>query len=1320
MDNRNNPKKHQQTEITQTKSINIIQANLHKSPTAMSALQNLMLQENTDIAIVTEPPINRTSNLPYSIHLPFKALYTSDNSKMIRSIILFNAEKPTLTNLKLLPTHSLHDHITVEFPLDQNETLHITGIYLDQHNHIEDPDNPFNEVIKYKFKNWILAGDLNAESPFWGSPRINKRGKDITEKLQDTQLTSVVYKNTPTCITERQERIHYTVIDATLASSSVLNKIVNYVNSPNKIAVTDHTTISFSINIKATRNQKKKLQRRINTSTVDWTLFDKYLKELMEIKNISENSINAISKPTELNNAVKTITEIATKSIKKATPKPTAKNRDQNKNNHIWWWNEETESISNEIIATRRAMKNCGLYKYYQLVAKKKELSNKLREAVQQSKTQKWQDFMTGTTEDSIWTAIHIIRSISKKQSATQLVDKEGNLIKEEMAPKVLAQALFGLEEQQTSNESDIITSTISPSLDHAITQSPNHHLTISSDHAILASPVHQGNTPAHHHTTSHSFRLLTPSPTRINPNGRNCMNNQPTIEEPSAPKLADSEINSLFRDISPKKAPGKDKFNSEICEKIRLCNPAVLKAIYQKCLDLAIFPDEWKSSWVIPIHKEKKGTPTNPKNYRPIGLLSMLAKGLEKIINTRISYHIINNGILHPNQHGFTPTKSTISALSLLINSINQYKEKYKYCAILALDIAGAFDNLPWKETIRQLDQMNCPKQYTKILENYFINRRYEIIFGDHEYTYYPRKGCVQGSPLSPTLWNVIINPLLKEASNLTHTQAYADDVIFLLGAKNEAELQRKTQEIYKIAQKWAKKNQLSFALEKTEFLMLRGNIKEDILLEKNTTPIKQQKSIKILGVTIDRKLTWKEHLTKALMKATTIHRVMTSLCLSGMGVNSRLRKLCYNMVYVPTLTYGCEIWYQTLKLNSSIKLLRENQRKIMIRMTGAYSQSNLADLLLIAQEELIDKKIMAMSYKHMLINNLQTPLKLKTTSAETEKKEYRFAKLAPWEYPSIVIQHITREEATTPLYNLNNLRIYIKGCTSNEGTGAAYIIIKEDNTTIQRKMKLHQLCDAQQSELISMIEAITFVKDKLGPKILKQAPESNQTITLDFITKSKTLTQLLSGNKGSNPLLNNLRSLIKQAEQSQIKIKIKWTTDDLELYSQITSLAKEAIKIKKGLIYSAIPQSTIKREIKEWSKLETKKYVIDNASNNIKQILDVEKVTLDTIPDREICWTLTGKGPFLNYLHMIKKSQTNICQCNQATQTPQHLMQECPEYDRMRNEMLDDEARKLISPNYRIKSESELEKIECLIKAIIESQLQKEKNKNTANTQQ
>ena len=152
---------------------------------------------------------------------------------------------------------------------------------------------------------------------------------------------------------------------------------------------------------------------------------------------------------------------------------------------------------------------------------------------------------------------------------------------------------------------------------------------------------------------------------------------------------ISSDEITLLIRSLSTGKAGGPDGISTQM---LLLCDDTVtvpLKIIFEQILTTGVFPDLWKTANVTPIHK--KANKQIPTNYRPISLLPICGKILEKIIANQMYVYLISNNLITKNQSGFRPGDSTTNQLLGLINEIHKSFENRREVRAIFLDISKA-----------------------------------------------------------------------------------------------------------------------------------------------------------------------------------------------------------------------------------------------------------------------------------------------------------------------------------------------------------------------------------------------------------------------------------------------------------------------------------------------------------------------------------------------------------------------------------------------------------------------------------------------------
>ena len=158
------------------------------------------------------------------------------------------------------------------------------------------------------------------------------------------------------------------------------------------------------------------------------------------------------------------------------------------------------------------------------------------------------------------------------------------------------------------------------------------------------------------------------------------------------------------------------------------LCDESVIKPlsiIYRSILNTSIYPDTWKMANVTPVFK--KDDKQLVKNYRPISLLPICGKLLEKIIFNKLYCYLIDNKLLTDNQSGFRPGDSTTNQLLYLVDEIHNAFDDPKSDEVRAvfLDISKAFDKVWHEGLLHKLKSNGISGELLSFFESYLSNRK-------------------------------------------------------------------------------------------------------------------------------------------------------------------------------------------------------------------------------------------------------------------------------------------------------------------------------------------------------------------------------------------------------------------------------------------------------------------------------------------------------------------------------------------------------------------------------------------------------------------
>lgn len=214
---------------------------------------------------------------------------------------------------------------------------------------------------------------------------------------------------------------------------------------------------------------------------------------------------------------------------------------------------------------------------------------------------------------------------------------------------------------------------------------------------------------------------------------------------------------------------PGETKINKAILKNIPERAIKMQQTIFNHTLSLDYFPPKFKTAIIKLIPKPKSDT-TNPNNYRPISLLAIPGKILEKIINQQLREFLDQNNILNDRQHGFRAKRGTGTALIVILETLAHHIARRAQCYVVLRDVSKAFDKV-WHTSLQfKLSHLNLPQCITKFICNFILNREAKIKVRDYIRTPFQLSaGVPQGSSLSPTLYTVYTNDLLQDRAGCT-----------------------------------------------------------------------------------------------------------------------------------------------------------------------------------------------------------------------------------------------------------------------------------------------------------------------------------------------------------------------------------------------------------------------------------------------------------------------------------------------------------------------------------------------------------------------
>jgi ribonuclease HI len=751
--------------------------------------------------------------------------------------------------------------------------------------------------------------------------------------------------------------------------------------------------------------------------------------------------------------------------------------------------------------------------------------------------------------------------------------------------------------------------------------------------------------------------------------------------------KFRRHELENAIKKLKKETSPGNDGITNEMLQHLGEATKKKLLNIFNKSWKTGQIPEIWKHAVICPIYKSGKQK-TDPKSYRPISLLSCTGKLMERIINTRLIWHLESNKLLADEQFGFRKSRSTEDQVTYLTQCIEDAFDEKKHALVVWVDLQNAFDKVWTDKLLVKLVEKKVTGRMATWIKTWLEKRTAVVRSNGHTSKKMKIKnGVPQGGILSPILFLIYIDDLMRCLPFGIKTALYADDLALWRAEEYIGTAQIKIQTALTRLKIWCEDNKMTVNKSKTTFTTFTLAKKHHtVRLNYDEEPLKHEASPTYLGVTFDKTLTWNSQLDKAAEKGQKRLALMKKLAGTTWGANAKTLKTVYSGSVRPVLEYGTSSSTAGAAASNLQKIDRVQNQAMRI-ITGALRSTPITALEEATNlqplserrdiKTLIQIEKMKRLEDHPMKQRMQRQggKRLKRSdphkyAVDTWKKnqmhQFHPTNLQTYNPTSPTRKHktvihtrvpgIETKDSLTPtemktltLGHLDELfprdkwiHAYTDGSSREETkkSGGGIYITFPSGTRTSKSIPVGMYSSNFKAERRALEEAITdLIKDS-------EATGQNIVILTDALS-------LLQGLENQNPELYSTRNTLNILEEKTMSVHLQWIPSHVDILGneradRLAKVGADLEQKEEGFATYAEVKTYVKRKLSRGTRGDP-----DDAYHQLSRDAQVIIFRLRT-----------GHSRLKGHMHRMKLSASPLCHCGQETETVEHVLQSCPLY--------------------------------------------------------
>ena len=390
---------------------------------------------------------------------------------------------------------------------------------------------------------------------------------------------------------------------------------------------------------------------------------------------------------------------------------------------------------------------------------------------------------------------------------------------------------------------------------------------------------------------------------------------------------ITEMEIVKIVHKLKNKHSSGVDGLSNVFLKRVVNAIKIPLCMVVNSSLNSGIFPESLKHAKVCALHKG--GDRYTIDNYRPISLLPVISKVIERYIYLRLVSHMDDNDVTYVRQFGFRKKHSTTDAFMLAVGEIlSAFSENFSLLSVF-IDLRKAFDTVDHSIILKKLEKIGVRDNALQWFTSYLHGRSQQVLYHDcFSSEKKIQSGVPQGSLLGVILFQLHINSL-KCCLKQTTVILYADDTMIYAIGRNMRALKCKVQSDLNNLSMWLNANKLLLNVTKTKSLLFSHSNCTVTDLKVNGQVIQDVKCFKFLGYYLDKSLSFEHHvyhLCNSLLNSIFLIRKLSTF------IPKYALRTLYYAHYFSRINYGVNIWFPLLKEADKVRLIQLQKRIIRV----------------------------------------------------------------------------------------------------------------------------------------------------------------------------------------------------------------------------------------------------------------------------------------------------------------------------------------------------------------------------------------------------